>query len=229
MDFCTGDTWSIFKRCPFIDILTNKRNWIESKYENIVEYIIEAINLESYILVSLDWYYIPMSEVYHKKHIMHEVLIYRYDDIKKILYIADFLNNYRYDQYKCNYDDIINAYSNYVSTSISANIMKDIYTIQVNNNITHTFDIRFYKVLLCDYINSCNSNLHFYPINSKDFIDDDSFVYGISIYNELIKYLNACHDNSVELSMRTFHILYEHKKNFLESLKYIINLGLCKD
>lgn len=223
LDFCTGDNWEMIRRCPFLEVFSESITRIEKDYYSISEYITKSVDLGLYVILPIDWYYISISDSYMKYHQNHDLLCFGYDNDLSIFNIADFLIHQKYAQYTCSFDELERSYSNVDFTEYC--IINSVYSMRLIPNQSYNFNIGLFKTLLIDYINSENSNKHFYPIKSEDFIDDQSFTYGISIYEELICLLTYRSNLNMEVPIRTFHVLYDHKQVLKEAYLYLYKQG----
>lgn len=223
LDFCTGDNWEMIKRCPFLDVYSQPLSKINNTYSSIIDFIIESIDLGLYVILPIDWFYINLSDAYHKWHINHDLLCFGYDAEKEILHVADFFTNLQYNHYICTYKEIRNSYENIDFSRYC--IINSIYTLKLHLNQPYKFDVELFSVLLDDYLLSRNSNKHFYPVKNQDFLDEQSFSYGISIYEELV-HLLTCHLSSKhKIPIRPFHVLYDHKILLEHTFSYLSQEG----
>ena len=209
LDFCTGDNWEMIKRCPFLDIYSQPLSKINNTYPSIIDYIIESIDSELYVILPVDWFYISISNVYKKRHVNHDLLCFGYDADKKIFHVADFFANQQYNHYTCTYEEIETSYKNINFSQYC--IINSIFTLKLHKRQTYQFNVELFKLLLQDYLLCRNSNKHFYPVKTEDFLDAQSFSYGISVYDELVHLLKCRHSSYDNIPIRSFHVLYDHK------------------
>ncbi|BCK01476.1 cysteine peptidase family C39 domain-containing protein [Anaerocolumna chitinilytica] len=210
------------------EFLKNKNNY------NIIETIIQAINQGLYISLYLDWYYLPKSPCYQYKHNPHLTLIYGYDLEKRIFYARDNLDNGRYISEEIFFEDFLKSYNIQVTcVSVNNENQQNITFIKRVEAPSYQFNIQYTLEELLFYVNSYNSNKKNISNNSenmaKHFSKHFSFYYNcklqyynIGFYENLLNNLLFIKDAD-ELDIRTYHLLYEHKKLMLNRVKYLID------
>lgn len=88
------------------DVLTTKGYFFHDIcHTKIVDFIREKINYNVYTLLECDYSYLILKD----EGYIHEILIFGYDDEKKV-FITTILYNHKWIRYEVNYDDVEEAY-----------------------------------------------------------------------------------------------------------------------
>ena len=223
-NFCFGDLLNPFIKCPFIKTEVISKEFIEDYRITLYSIIKRSVDLGQYVCIPADWFYIPNSEYYQKKHIAHEVLISGYDSENGEIEISDFFRNGYYSTERCAIENLTEAFNLVPSKPclLENNIL--ILSVKAFN---YSFNIEFAIQLLSDYCYGRNSNFRFNPISKyPDFLSDDVFVFGVNVYEVLLKYIdNVIEGKVVLLDTRSFHLIEQHKVVIANFLNYICENG----
>ncbi|SDM33257.1 hypothetical protein SAMN05428961_11432 [Paenibacillus sp. OK060] len=213
--YCYDNQDIIVETCPFIRKNVLSREIVNSKWDTFVDFIKHSIDSDSYVWCHLDRFYIPAHAVYKKQSQFHETLILGYDD--ESIYIADNLANGKYQETKCTYEEINDAFNNICSPydHISRVILlkkknEDIYELNIDQIID-------------------GMRRHLYSKRSFDPINYNVMsLYGLEVYKYLLTRFRH-HKHKIEnLDIRPFHLIWEHKKIMMLRLQYMANLGYLK-
>lgn len=214
--------WSV---CPYFERSILYRDFVNVKWDNIISFVIDCIDLNNYIEIRTNQYYIPASQSYKKDHFFHDTLIYGYDKQKQTVNIADFYSNGIFTLTEMSFESLDNAYNliKNCNDTYSANRIDIIKKIEVEYN----FDLSKFKIELCDYLHSNNSTLSY---EAKNKTVNSNQVFGIAVYNSLLDWLNHKTDgNKKNIDYRPFHFLYDHKISISKILLHIVNIGIIKE
>ena len=214
LNFCYGDNYSLLKTIPILDKYCLPRNMVEMQ-KNIGEFIRNAIDLGYFVYFSVDEYEIEYYELYQKKHANHDLMVVGYNE--DTFYIADFFDT-RYSVKNCAVEQMEAGFNNYDEKRDNSGF-PEVYLMKAKDNYTYTFNIEFVKILIAEYLGGINSNVHFHPIKDPAILNQDLYVFGMNIYSVLGKYIKNLKDKKVQI--RSFHILYEHKRIILELINYL--------
>lgn len=198
--------WVICKAIPKV--------FVQKKWENIIQFIIDSINNDFYVYFTIDTFYVPQYVNYGNKHKNHEIFVYGYDKDEKKLNIADFFK-YRKGRYElsvCDFDDMEEAYN---SLSImNNNYYDDIVLMKVNTELSLTLTIECLKNNLNNYINGVN------PFGLSKW--NDCIGYNISLYDLLIDYCKRVEMNPhVYLETKIFNMLLVHFEFMINRINYL--------
>ncbi|PWV98560.1 hypothetical protein DFQ01_11770 [Paenibacillus cellulosilyticus] len=185
-----------------------------TRYVDLLQFIIDSLNDNNYIVTFADEYYVPNRSAFQKFNLVHDVLIYGYCLDRNVLYIAGY-NDMTYGFSEINFEDFESAFINI--NNQGGNLVKwanGIHLFQLKLDNQFHFDLTLIIELLEDYLYSHNSSNRF-----KMYENPDHHVYGLHTYDLLIEYLEKVDDQPIDLRM--FHIFYEHKKVMVNRLKYL--------
>ncbi|MBY0205901.1 MULTISPECIES: hypothetical protein [Paenibacillus] len=201
----------IFDNCPFYARYRIPQSMMEMKWKSLKECIIDSINLDCYVYLYVDRYFISKSTVYQKKKdIWHEILIYGYDSNKEIFYVADNLREGKYVLTESDFNEIEVGYNSILSDN---DFYKGITLLQKRDG-DFTFKIGHVKEQLLNYLSSTPT---------QDMAFKEESIFGMNAWMQLISDLKE----KTKVDKRAFHLFWEHKKvmvdriTYLESEKYL--------
>lgn len=185
------------------------------KVTDILSYTRAALDAGWYVDIHLDEYYLSCKDGYHRRHYVHESLVYGYNDDRQTVLAYGFGKNRKMEGYEIPYMEFLYAYEKgrifYFS---GASYLDDKYPYPVDLRKlcvqeAEEFTFSKFKLQLKEYI---------YP-KEKEIVDDDLHIYGIDV----IAFIRNCirDDNVNAIDFRTFQLLYEHKKCLLNRLCYL--------
>ncbi|MCX8132096.1 MAG: BtrH N-terminal domain-containing protein [Clostridia bacterium] len=211
--------FSMFSRnrfCPFFKVSLINRKFMESKWDSIIDFVIESIDFGFYVYLNIDTYYIPVYENYLKQHSRHDIFIYGYDKEKKILNTADFFILQKYSHADVGFDDFEQSYVNYHLTGEADFVHGiELYTFEKEE---YKFDIYNTAKSINEFLLSKNTMI---ASDWEVFDDKDDIVYGLQVYDVLHDYLLKVYKGETYLDIRPFHMLYDHKTIMLQRIKYL--------
>lgn len=223
-NFCFGDFINPFIKCPFIKTEIISKRFLDDYQISLYSIITRSIDLGQYLCIPVDWFYLPCSECYQKKHIAHEILISGYDSESKEIEISDFFGNGHYSTERCNIKHLIEAFDLLPpKPCLLENYILILNAVEFN----YSFNIELAIELISDYYYGRNSNFKFNPISKYfDFLSDELFVFGLNIYDVFLNYIDKAIEGSILfLDLRSFHLLEQHKVVLAELFKYIYKNG----
>lgn len=168
----------------------------------------ETINQGTYITVHLDEYYISRKESYDARHLVRENLIYGYDDENRVFNVFGFGKREQTEAFSVSYDEMVLAFEKgrlFYFSGAEYLKMDSCYPVTLVNiacketfRLTGTFFISKLKAFLNPRENRVTT--------------DDIQVYGSNVYQWILEELEGKTDRET-VDYKTFHLLYEHKKN----------------
>ena len=187
----------------------------DSLYENIKLFI----NQGYYVSCVADVSRIKGTRYEERSFLLHEVMIFGYDDALETLDILDFDNKQAINRIKIASKDLWEAFT-------SPELLK-IFQGNVNNSVIlyrrkkadFTFDFGLVRELLRDYLDSYNSSRRY----SLLLPCDENSTWGIGTYDKITEYLEHREER---LDVRLFHAFYEHKKLMFDRFRYMKQKGL---
>ena len=176
--------------------------------ETLLSYIKNKINDESYSGIWVDEYHIPGTARYGEYHFVHTILIYGYDDDKRIFYA----NHFNIDQ------GVIKLEIDYEILCQSFFDVKNYY-MYGGGDITFTESILCFKYLPRAVYSAFNLNAFAFQLRDYLFskYKNEDVTAGIGIYDRFIYGL----ENNDFIPYRSLHTLAIHKKYLSERLRYI--------
>jgi hypothetical protein len=194
LDIWYSDSFKFYKKCPFLDCQRIKKHFIRDKWN-------DDINESAY-------------EPKRESDRPHDMLIYGYDAIQKIFYVAD---NFKYGKYSfstCTFGELENAVhylreedENYAGFSSSIELL----SYKKPKNRTFDFDLNKVTDGLKAYSSSKAFDEWAYP----------NAIYGINVYDTYKLYLSLLHNNEVKFDIRPVHLFWEHKFVMMLRLNYM--------
>ena len=190
--------------------------------ESIINLVTNRINLQYYVIVYVDEYYLPGKESYRKSHFLHQLMIYGYDNENKTLKTIAFNKNKDFIETEYTYEQFVESYE-------EAKIYYDLSPVWVTNETLELIRIKaidsyefntqlFLKELKCylsnqgDYSKIRQNNL---IINGK------KATFNYAIYDDLLFHLNNLIQGKITMDYRYMHLMFEHKDIMYKRLKYI--------
>lgn len=207
--------------CPFYTCSLVNKKLIKCKWESIIDFIKDSIDLDFYIYMNINAAFISKYEGYLKNNRRHDIFIYGYDNEKKILNIADFFKNYKYDFSYVHFHDFSKAYDNFNLTN-QDDFLKGVY-LESYEKTNYKFNIEFVVNSLNDFLDSKNTSI---VSDLVELDDKDDIAYGVEVYNVLINYLHKIKNHSLHFAdVRPFHMIYEHKVAMITRIKFLHQNG----
>ena len=167
-----------------------------------IDFIKEAINCNKYVVTCVNEYYIPDREAYMSCRFVHNLIIYGYDDNKKIFYIAGY-----------------NDKNKYVTQEVS---FKNIKLAKPRNitllTLRNDFDYRVALHYIAHQIDQYNGKEFPDPIGSYP---EKNRLIGIEAVNCLMDDITTFAVKGEVIDVRPICLLYEQRMLMLQRLKYL--------
>ncbi len=190
------------------------------KYGTLRDYVIDSIDQLDYVSVNCDEYYIPHRSAYMKRHHIHNNMIYGYDLETREYYIYGYDENGTFRNTKVSFQQFEESAMPSEHFDVSWYDMVMTYS---RWDAHFEFDIEPVIELLKDYVLGRDTSLRYgirmFPTNKK---------FGKDVYPMFMQYLQAVQAGAMELDIRPFHLLWEHKKLMLDRIQYLIENGLLE-
>lgn len=168
----------------------------------------EAIQGGTYIIMHLDEFYISRKVSYNHQHLVKENLIYGYDDEERGFYAFGFGRREQTESYFISYDEMVLSFEKgrfFYFSGAAYLSMAGFYPITlIDISCKDTF-----KLTESYLLSKMKDFLH--P-KERRISKDDIQVYGSDAYAWILEELEGRTDRET-IDYRTFHLLYEHKKN----------------
>lgn len=220
IDFKFGNEDIQKEFCPMINKTVLSRQFITDNYKSLKEAIKEFIDQEQYIFVSADVFYIDewWGKRSPERHFRHQLCVSGYDYIEDTLTISDFIEGI-YSTIKITYDKFEKGYNSYDKYVPYEDFGRDIWLLSYNKNGQEEISIERIYYLLIDFLNCSDTHIINYIQLGGD---TDNYVYGLEIFDELIRYIEDVENNELQfIDKRPFHILLEMHRVMFWRLEYI--------
>lgn len=122
-----------------------------SGVNNLLNSLKEQLNLSRPVIVSVDSYYIPLrKDMYHEKHWSHAILIYGYDDERKLFYTIEQLtsDSLTYEERLIPYNNIVEAIDGFKEQFPNGSMYptnRSVYISNGSDNFTFKEWFNYYK------------------------------------------------------------------------------------
>ena len=193
--------------------------------KTLIPLMINWIEKGFYVISRVDVSKLPGTKYYRDKPLAHTVVFYGYDLQKKIFKHFDFNEQGNLVIIEVKFDDYQAAFfSEQLLDLLKAKRMNSKFHISlcnVKSSVKYQLDKECIKSLLHDYRYSVNTTKRY-----NLFIPEAKGVYGMSVYDAMIKFTEASVQKIQEIDFRAFHALYEHKKVMVARLKHLEKLGV---
>lgn len=190
---------------------------------DVNKYIECQINNEYYLYFQVDEYYIPNRFYYLRKHLIHDLFIYGYDNERKTYNIVGYNSEGIFEESTIKYKEFDVALKNN-NIDKEKNPWSDcVYVFKYNDKAEYKFNIKLVYKLIEDYLSSKNIFEEYNRYDEKKC----NTIYGVDTYLKVIEYLQYiklgtsfyCGEN--EIDYRIFRIIMEHKMLMLQRIDYI--------
>ena len=238
------DILMIFSGVPWLEYQSADKRALRNNNTDINKFVMDHIDRGFYFFAYVDDFYVPDMGTYQSRHITHDIMIYGYNPEEETFNFAGFDKEQKFQFSKISFNEFDMAFNqpveqdkqNYVNLfrkiDNSDKCKCDLRSAKCD------FDLRFVIDMLSDYLYSSNSYKKLRVLNSEEescghksqeslpqlfqaeFFQDEG-IYGIAIYEYLIKYIDLLIDGKVGQDVRPFHILWEHKKCMVMRIKYL--------
>jgi len=205
--------------CPFMFNHMIPREFLHNWGISLKKLIIDSIDLNSYVGLYVDKYYIPDANQYQNDHLVHGMFIYGYDITENIVYCCNNLNNGKFVHIKIFFDDLENAYWNIEVPTVYTGKIHVFRKLSVEDMV-HGYDIdpRVIKTGINNYLNSiCTMKVE----------SSEPLIFGYDAIKNLISIIQK--NKRKPLDIRVFHLLWDHKTIMINRIKYMFDRNLITD
>ena len=193
------------------------------KVDNIIDFIIEKINRGYYLIINVDEYYLSNKWAYNKNHFVHASLIYGYDNVAEEFKSIGFNEDMLFTNMTFNYAQFIEAYNNGKIHYKKTAPWCESSAIQIVRPKSFEAEFSFSKERFMRELNS-----YIFSVGDEERLYSFEYpssrvVYGIGVYDILLKDLEGLLQGKAIMDYRGIHLLAEHKKGIYERLEYVIS------
>lgn len=165
--------------------------------------LLKELLMDGYCFTSsVNEFYIPNKEFYHKRYFKHGLMVYGFDDETKILDIAGFDMTWKFNTGKVSYEEYEKAF---MTCKVNERC-----TILKRKNLKYHLDTMSIKWLLEDYIGSKNTTERLRILANP--------LKGCMFGQEAFLAALELKDN---IDYRDLYTIYEHKKVMVSRLTYL--------
>lgn len=195
---------------------------------NLHDFICKNLNQNNYFFCQADEYYIPDRLNYKKAHFIHDLLIYGYDENKKLYFTAGYDSGFMYKRGQCTYKEFEEAFLNNTWDKLEAPWTDKIRLYQYDDHAAYRFNLDLVKRSLEDYLSAENIFNKYSRFKERY----TSKVFGVGIYKVILDHINIVKYNlesrdkrdDIYLDNRVFRLLLEHKSIMLLRMDYLNHL-----
>ena len=187
---------------------------------DICKLLKNILNSDEYVSIHLDEFYLNEKESFQKLHLVRENLVYGYDDAQKVFFVYGFGKREQMRSFQVSYDDMLLAFEKgrrfYFSGAgyLKMKWCDPVVKMKIHEcegfQLTETFLLH----KIHDFVHPMEAHLQ----------NEEIKIYGSDIYKWIIEELQG-KTKGRTVDYRTFHLLYEHKRNVYRCLKKIEQNG----
>lgn len=186
------------------------------KKDNIIGYLKEVIRSKGYIRLSMDQYFVPEKEAYHKQHYNHDDLIYGFNDEKEVFYLFGYTANKIMERTEISFNNLIEGILNVNKNFYYLEYLEIFY---LNNKCTYKMKKGYIRQELQRYTEGYCTTKDF-----DWFQNYDVRSWGIQTYDSIIKCFDGViEDNDYYLNSydKIISFFFEEKNVMIKRIKYL--------
>ncbi|MEK5163596.1 hypothetical protein NYE69_14820 [Paenibacillus sp. FSL R5-0527] len=210
-DFYTFE--KLNSKSPFLGEMYFLKSMI-NKYTSPMQFIIDALADEHYIVSFVDEFYIPNRQAYQRFHNVHDIMIYGFDLTQKIFYVAGYKEDRKFGFTEVDFDHFEKALLIGASEGSLGQWADGMHLMKLKLDTSFTLNLNVLVDLMEDYVHSRNTSMRFRMIQ-----DSKKSIFGIDTFDYVLEYLRQY--NGEKLDVRIFHTIYEHKKTMVSRIRYL--------
>jgi len=181
-----------------------------------------------YVSVDVNQKYLPCFEGYMQYDHLHTIFIYGYNSHLQTLYVADFFRKGKYSFETISYGEFDSSYRHRL-TGIKVDsdpedsiVLFKAYS-EKRNIIQNCYQLNLPRIAnsIDEYLGRDNHNVITY--------DKNKFLYGVDIYSEIINHVSMVAMGALDLKIKTFHVLHQHKFLMQKRIDYICRMYHLQD
>lgn len=206
----TGEMWDAV--IPWLVEFKLTKDMLKLFNIDIIDLIIKSIDMDKYVNLLLDEYYLPYRSEYNKIHFTHDTFIYGYSEKKQEFYgMAYTKKTHHYDKFSVKMKDLRKGFLN---TNEGYEPRRTVKMISHKQGMSYEFNRKILLRYIDDYLSSFDSLSRY-----SEFVKNKGGrIYGISIYEPLLTYL---FNSSGRTNVIPLQILLEHKQLMIDRIVYI--------
>ncbi|MFL1674096.1 cysteine peptidase family C39 domain-containing protein [Paenibacillus dendritiformis] len=199
-----------FLRCPWLITQKLEREFVLDSHPGIVEFLVNSINSGYTISLYVDEFYIPRRRVYRQIHYAHDILVYGYDDGKRVFFVLGYDEEMQFRKTLVPFHELEQGFQHLEWTD---RYEEHIYLYKFNRTGSYSLDPAFIKESLEQYLSGCDVSWR-----HRGTADPWERAFGVNVYPALIRNMPAL---VRKRDIRPIHILWEHKKTMGMRIDYL--------
>lgn len=225
VDFKYDRDINYYEQCPVLEtvILDVRKN------QDVNDIIKNSIDNQEYIFLAVDMYFIDSwwKDIEKKKHSEHEMLIWGYDNEKKVFFTADFFKH-TYSIQEISYLDFrmaFDAHAGYIRERDNVNSV-EIRTFKYLKNKRYALNVDRIRNMINDFVKSCENTI---DDVSDLFIVHEDVLYGFQCLNHIMEYFSESVCKNKWLDYRIIHLIYIFNQIMCDRIDYMIEHQYLSD
>lgn len=213
---------------PFLSVQKNSLAFLKKMDIDYVEYFRKCIDLECYVYLKMDEYYISERHAFQKYKFIHDEMILGYDD--RGFEIIGYDDTGMITRQNLDYNNFIEAIDSNETDFGRRMWADDVFVIHAIKN-EYKLNVNAIRAALRDYLDSCSTSE---SCNSFAMPLTDT-IYGLAVYDKINEYLCFLeeHENifkgNKNIDNKVFRIIMEHKTLMLDRIDYLRRQGFALD
>lgn len=218
-----------YRNCPILDIQRINKSFILGAYDNLTDFLIEAIEKDYYIYLPVNTKYI--SEYQSKSDWTHDLFVYGYNKNEKIFYISDNFEYGKYSNSTCTFEEFDRAIRHLPEEDYWFEGFRNcVELLSFNNEERAKLEPYRIKMSIEDYLDSKPTSSWY--VNNAMWNEEETRkrTFGITCYNTIFNHVDIAKNQGsfVQGSRQAFHLMWEHKKTMIMRIKYLYEHKLLK-
>lgn len=214
LDFYVLDRFH-YGRNPCFNFDTLDRS-ILLQQDDPVSFIIKCIEMNKYVYIWVDHFYIPYTQSFNRNHDVSNLMIHGVNKKENYFMVTDYSysTKLQYESLQLSFSDFINAFT---SNEVEWRWGSKLNIFHLIQNPQFDFNINLVTQLLEDYLLGQNHSEKCTLIQ----VPWRPVAYGTHVYRYLYQYLDLLLENTTGKNILPFHLLWEHKRLMCSLIKYL--------
>lgn len=209
-----------FLNCPWVDAQIIGRKFVSANYPEIKQFLIDCINMDSYIFLIVNEQDIIKRM---ESKILHTIFIYGYDLDLNVFFVADFPFRNKYSYETVDIDTLCKGYMDvdYDEDDVMYG-HPGIVLMNFNKHARYVFDSLMVKKSILDYLQ--RDRIYFNYHMNKSCTEYPSSM-GVDVYTQFYMYISNLEKGFMEFDIRPPHVLYDHKEMMVKRIEFMASRG----
>ena len=211
------DFWIL--ECPLLRYQRVGKDLLERFGIVVDQFIKESIDFGYYVYLVLNT---ELLSVYGNVSYPHDAMIYGYDNLKEVFYVADFFNGKRYGTAEISFSDLSKALK---LSRVAENhwiFRHDLILLKINEEYSGDFSSERVKSSLAAYLRGEKTKNWYHRSQACYVKHQYNLCYGMHTYTILYNHIDSAENGFLlEHWRQVFHFFYEHKKTMEKRIIYM--------